>query len=122
MCHARCHSLELSTAAERPGFSTGDGCGPAARRHLGHRGGRRCNGTAGDSGGFADDEWGSAMQRVGALRDVARRSSEAGMATAEYAIVTLAACGFAGLLMYVLRSGEVRALLAGIIRDALAIR
>jgi len=41
------------------------------------------------------------------------------MATAEYAIATLAACGFAGLLLTVLRSGEVRALLAGIVRRAL---
>jgi len=43
------------------------------------------------------------------------------MATAEYAIATLAACGFAGLLVTLLKSGEVKGLLTGIIRSALAI-
>lgn len=43
------------------------------------------------------------------------------MATAEYAIATLAACGFAGLLVTILRSGEVRGLLLGVIRDALSV-
>lgn len=46
--------------------------------------------------------------------------AEMGMATAEYAIATLAAVGFAGLLVVILRSGEVRALLMGIIRQALS--
>lgn len=45
---------------------------------------------------------------------------EAGMATAEYAIVTLAAVAFAGLLLAILRGGEVRDMLLGIIRDALS--
>ncbi|MCG2797597.1 MAG: DUF4244 domain-containing protein [Cellulomonas sp.] len=45
---------------------------------------------------------------------------DAGMATAEYAIVTLAAVGFAGLLLVILKSGEVRDLLVGIIRTALS--
>jgi hypothetical protein len=49
------------------------------------------------------------------------RAAEAGMATAEYAIATLAACGFAGLLVTILRSGEVRGLLLGVIRDALSV-
>ena len=43
-----------------------------------------------------------------------------GMTTAEYAIGTLAACGFAALLVTILRSGEVQGLLLGIIRRALA--
>jgi hypothetical protein len=46
---------------------------------------------------------------------------DAGMATAEYAIATLAACGFAGLLVALLRSGEVRGLLLGIVRRALSV-
>lgn len=50
-----------------------------------------------------------------------RRAREAGMATAEYAIATLAAVGFAGLLIGVLRSDEVRGLLAGIVRQALSL-
>jgi len=45
---------------------------------------------------------------------------DAGMATAEYAVVTVAAVGFAGLLVALLRSAEVRDLLAGIIRRALS--
>ncbi|GAB4067503.1 hypothetical protein GCM10028777_23700 [Angustibacter speluncae] len=46
---------------------------------------------------------------------------DAGMATAEYAIATLAACGFAGLLLALLRGDEVRGLLLGIVRRALAV-
>jgi len=43
------------------------------------------------------------------------------MATAEYAIATLAAAGFAGLLLVILRSAEVRGFLLGIIRQALQV-
>jgi hypothetical protein len=49
------------------------------------------------------------------------RLHDLGMATAEYAVVTVAACGFAGLLLAILRSGEVRGLLLGIIKRALAV-
>lgn len=49
------------------------------------------------------------------------RGSEAGMATAEYAIATLAAVGFAGLLVFILRSDEVRGFLLNLIRTALAL-
>ncbi|EMY34521.1 hypothetical protein D477_008933 [Arthrobacter crystallopoietes BAB-32] len=45
--------------------------------------------------------------------------SEAGMATAEYAIATLAAVAFAGLLVLILRSGEVRGLLMNLVELAL---
>ncbi|XAS66825.1 DUF4244 domain-containing protein [Micrococcaceae bacterium Sec5.7] len=47
--------------------------------------------------------------------------SETGMATAEYAIATLAAVGFAGLLVFILRSDEVRGFLLNLIRTALAL-
>lgn len=47
--------------------------------------------------------------------------SEIGMATAEYAIATLAAVGFAGLLVFILRSDEVRGFLLNLIRTALAL-
>jgi hypothetical protein len=43
------------------------------------------------------------------------------MATAEYAIATVAACGFAGLLVVLMRSDEVRGLLVGIIQRALSV-
>lgn len=47
--------------------------------------------------------------------------ADAGMATAEYAVATLAAVGFAGLLLTVLRSGEVQELLLDLVRRALAV-
>jgi hypothetical protein len=54
-------------------------------------------------------------------RRVRFSASEAGMATAEYAIATLAAVGFAGLLVFILRSDEVRGFLLNLIRTALAL-
>ncbi|WP_084622436.1 DUF4244 domain-containing protein [Demequina oxidasica] len=57
------------------------------------------------------------------LRNGTRRSptgDDRGMATAEYALVTVAAAGFAGLLIVLLKSSEVRELLMGIIQGALA--
>jgi hypothetical protein len=44
-----------------------------------------------------------------------------GMATAEYAIATLGAVAFAGLLVVILRSDEVRGFLLNIIRSALSL-
>ena len=44
-----------------------------------------------------------------------------GAATAEYAIATMAAVGFAGLLVVILRSEEVRGILTDIVRTALSI-
>jgi len=44
---------------------------------------------------------------------------ETGAATAEYAIATMAAVAFAGLLVVIMRSEEVRQILLGLIRDAL---
>lgn len=44
---------------------------------------------------------------------------DAGMATTEYALVTVAAAGFAGLLAVLLKSPEVRELLMGIVTSAL---
>ena len=50
-----------------------------------------------------------------------RFAEEDGSATAEYAIATMAAVGFAGLLVVILRSDEVRGLLMTIIRNALSL-
>jgi len=47
--------------------------------------------------------------------------SDEGAATAEYAIATMAAVGFAGLLVVILRSDEVRGILTDIVRHALQI-
>lgn len=46
--------------------------------------------------------------------------SDAGLATAEYAIATLAAVGFAALLVAILSSGEIRGLLMSLISSALS--
>lgn len=46
--------------------------------------------------------------------------SEAGATTAEYGIVMLAAVGFAGLLVVILKSEEVRQMLLGIVQTALS--
>ena len=48
-------------------------------------------------------------------------ADESGAATAEYAIATMAAVGFAGLLVVIMRSDEVRGMLTDIIRTALSI-
>ena len=59
----------------------------------------------------------------GRARPVARAAElldDAGMATAEYAVATLAAVGFAGLLFAVLRSGEVQGMLTELVRRALS--
>jgi hypothetical protein len=46
--------------------------------------------------------------------------ADEGAVTAEYAIATIAAVGFAALLVVVLRSDEVRGLLLGLVTHALA--
>ena len=46
---------------------------------------------------------------------------EEGASTAEYGIVMLAAVGFAGLLLLILKSDEVRSMLLDIVRNALSI-
>lgn len=55
------------------------------------------------------------LPRKGLFRD------DEGAATAEYAIATMAAVGFAGLLVVIMRSDEVRGMLTDIIRTALSI-
>lgn len=50
-----------------------------------------------------------------------RQRGEAGMATAEYAIATVAAAGFAGLLIVILRSDQVRGMLLAIVQRALSL-
>jgi hypothetical protein len=47
--------------------------------------------------------------------------SERGAVTAEYAIATVAAAAFAGLLAIVLKSGSVQGLLSNIISSALSV-
>ena len=53
-------------------------------------------------------------------RLAARARRDDGAATAEYAITIMAAVGFAGLLVVIMRSGEVQQILTDLVRDALA--
>jgi Flp pilus assembly pilin Flp len=46
-------------------------------------------------------------------------ANEEGAATAEYAIATMAAVGFAGLLVVIMRSDEIRQILFDLIKSAL---
>ncbi len=48
-----------------------------------------------------------------------RLRGDEGAATAEYAIATMAAVGFAGLLVVIMRSDEVRGILTDLVRRAL---
>ena len=47
------------------------------------------------------------------------RPRDDGSVTAEYAVATMAAVGFAGLLVVILRSDEVRGILTELVRNAL---
>ena len=56
--------------------------------------------------------------RVVGISDLA---DERGAATAEYAIATMAAVGFAGLLVVIMQSDEVRGILTDLVRTALTV-
>jgi hypothetical protein len=55
------------------------------------------------------------------LREVVRHGRDEGAATAEYVVATMAAVGFAGLLVLILRSDEVRGMLTDLVRNALTV-
>ncbi len=48
-------------------------------------------------------------------------TKETGAATAEYVVATMAAVGFAGLLIVILRSNEVRTMLTDLVQRALSV-
>jgi Flp pilus assembly pilin Flp len=48
-------------------------------------------------------------------------ADDTGAATAEYAIATMAAVAFAGLLVVIMRSDEVRTILTDLVRRALTV-
>ncbi|HVQ87308.1 MAG TPA: DUF4244 domain-containing protein [Actinomycetes bacterium] len=50
------------------------------------------------------------------IREIARRDD--GMTTAEYAVGTVAACGFGGVLLELLTSDSIMSLLSDVIRNA----
>jgi hypothetical protein len=47
--------------------------------------------------------------------------AESGAATAEYAVVIMAAVGFAGLLVVILKSGAVQSMLTDLVQRALSV-
>ena len=54
-------------------------------------------------------------------RRMRRLRHDDGAATAEYAITIMAAVGFAGLLVVILKSGEVQAMLTDLVHRALSV-
>lgn len=54
-------------------------------------------------------------------RAAALFEDDSGAATAEYAITTMAAVAFAGLLVVIMRSDEVRGILTDLVRRALTV-
>lgn len=54
-------------------------------------------------------------------RRAARLADDRGAATAEYAIATMAAVGFASLLVVIMQSDEVRGILTDLVRTALTV-
>lgn len=61
------------------------------------------------------------LTRRRAARLFASPGDDTGAATAEYAIATMAAVAFAGLLVVIMRSDEVRGILTDLIRRALTV-
>ncbi|WP_255576830.1 DUF4244 domain-containing protein [Cryobacterium inferilacus] len=55
------------------------------------------------------------------LRALRRMREDRGAATAEYIVATMAAVGFAGLLIVILRGDEVRGILTELVRSALTV-
>lgn len=55
------------------------------------------------------------------VRALGRLREDAGAATAEYLVATMAAVGFAGLLIVILRGDEVRGILTQLVRTALSV-
>ena len=59
------------------------------------------------------------VARIGAR--LRRLPTDAGAATAEYAVVIMAAVGFAGLLVVILKSGAVQGMLTDLVHRALTV-
>lgn len=61
------------------------------------------------------------LPRLSRRRATCLFDDESGAATAEYAITTMAAVAFAGLLVVIMRSDEVRGILTDLVRRALTV-
>lgn len=62
---------------------------------------------------------GRALAKTGRRRDCEEEPRDRGAVTAEYAIVIMAAVAFAGLLVAIMRSDEVRQMLVDLVQNAL---
>ena len=84
-----------------------NGDGLATRRGIG--------GTVGD--------WAARAQRAAIMLDARWRTlePEEGAATAEYAVVLVAATGFAAILVALLKSDTIKTLLTNIVKKALSV-
>jgi hypothetical protein len=63
--------------------------------------------------------WQTLRRTFSSRRIAAVLRDDRGAATAEYAVVIMAAVGFAGLLVIILRGDEVRGMLVDLVRNAL---
>ncbi|TDN92109.1 DUF4244 domain-containing protein [Microbacterium sp. BK668] len=61
------------------------------------------------------------IPRLSRRRSAQLFTDDTGAATAEYAIATMAAVAFAGLLVVIMRSDEVRGILTDLVRRALTV-
>ena len=61
------------------------------------------------------------LPRLTPRRSAKLFTDDTGAATAEYAIATMAAVAFAGLLVVIMRSDEVRGILTDLVRRALTV-
>lgn len=61
------------------------------------------------------------LPRLTSRRAAALFADDEGAATAEYAVATMAAVAFAGLLVVIMRSDEVRGILTDLVRRALTV-
>jgi hypothetical protein len=59
--------------------------------------------------------------RCNTFRALLKLREDRGAATAEYIVATMAAVGFAGLLIVILRGDEVRGILTELVRSALSV-
>jgi hypothetical protein len=77
--------------------------------------------TMQQAGGSSAGAAGVVTRVVATIRAVRSRGADAGMATAEYAVGTVAACGFGGVLYKLLTSETVLKLLTSVIKRAFSI-
>lgn len=87
---------------------------PAAPRGRPARTDRTAQPVPGDELAFL-----APSRRTGSTRLRRLLDDERGAVTAEYAIVIMAAVAFAGLLVAIMRSEEIRAMLVGLVENAL---